>query len=259
MMRSPSLGKVERRLLDGIANNGAIHLALLDPEEFDPGRAPSIVKALERAGSAAVMLGGSTVSLPSQVSEIAKRIRAESELPIILFPNGVSGVVGEADAIFFMSLMNSTNPYYIVGAQALAAPLVKRFGLEAIPMGYIIVGGAQTSVSFIGQANPIPQDKPDIAAMYALAAQYMGMRFVYLEAGSGAREPVRPEVIRRVKGAVDIPVIVGGGISTPELAERAVGAGADAIVTGTAIEGGDIGRVVEIIGAVRRDRALRGG
>ncbi|MEM2882577.1 MAG: geranylgeranylglyceryl/heptaprenylglyceryl phosphate synthase, partial [Candidatus Bathyarchaeia archaeon] len=91
------------------------------------------------------------------------------------------------------------------------------------------------------------------------AAQYMGMRFVYLEAGSGAREPVRPEVIRRVKGAVDIPVIVGGGISTPELAERAVGAGADAIVTGTAIEGGDIGRVVEIIGAVRRDRALRGG
>ncbi|MEM2491340.1 MAG: geranylgeranylglyceryl/heptaprenylglyceryl phosphate synthase [Candidatus Bathyarchaeia archaeon] len=257
-MNPPSPGKVERRLLDGITNNGAIHLALLDPEEFDPERASSIVKALERAGSAAVMLGGSTVSLPSQISDLAKRIRAESGLPIILFPNGISGVVGEADAIFFMSLMNSTNPYYIVGAQALAAPLVKRFGLEAIPMGYIIIGGAQTSVSFIGQANPIPQDKPDIAAMYALAAQYMGMRFVYLEAGSGAREPVRPEVIKRVKEVVDIPVIVGGGISTPELAEKAVGAGADAIVTGTAIEGGDLRRIVEIIGAVRRYRALRG-
>lgn len=258
MMNPPSPGKVERRLLDGITNNGAIHLALLDPEEFDPERASSIVKALERAGSAAVMLGGSTVSLPSQISDLAKRIRAESGLPIILFPNGISGVVGEADAIFFMSLMNSTNPYYIVGAQALAAPLVKRFGLEAIPMGYIIVGGAQTSVSFIGQANPIPQDKPDIAAMYALAAQYMGMRFVYLEAGSGAREPVRPEVIKRVKEVVDIPVIVGGGISTPELAEKAVGAGADAIVTGTAIEEGNLRRIVEIIGAVRRYRALRG-
>ncbi|MEM2226694.1 MAG: geranylgeranylglyceryl/heptaprenylglyceryl phosphate synthase [Candidatus Bathyarchaeia archaeon] len=257
-MNPPSPGKVERRLLDGITNNGAIHLALLDPEEFDPERASSIVKALERAGSAAVMLGGSTVSLPSQISDLAKRIRAESGLPIILFPNGISGVVGEADAIFFMSLMNSTNPYYIVGAQALAAPLVKRFGLEAIPMGYIIIGGAQTSVSFIGQANPIPQDKPDIAAMYALAAQYMGMRFVYLEAGSGAKEPVRPEVIKRVKEVVDIPVIVGGGISTPELAEKAVGAGADAIVTGTAIEGGDLRRIVEIIGAVRRYRALRG-
>lgn len=258
MMNPPSPGKVERRLLDGITNNGAIHLALLDPEEFDPERASSIVKALERAGSAAVMLGGSTVSLPSQISDLAKRIRAESGLPIILFPNGISGVVGEADAIFFMSLMNSTNPYYIVGAQALAAPLVKRFGLEAIPMGYIIIGGAQTSVSFIGQANPIPQDKPDIAAMYALAAQYMGMRFVYLEAGSGAKEPVRPEVIKRVKEVVDIPVIVGGGISTPELAEKAVGAGADAIVTGTAIEGGNLRRIVEIIGAVRRYRALRG-
>jgi len=234
-------------------------LALLDPEEFDPERASSIAKALERAGTAAVMLGGSTVSLPGQISGLAKRIRAESEIPIILFPNGVSGVVGEADAIFFMSLMNSTNPYYIVGAQALAAPLVKRFGLEAIPMGYIIIGGAQTSVSFIGQANPIPQDKPGIAAMYALAAQYLGMRFVYLEAGSGAGEPVRPEVIRRVKGAVDIPVIVGGGISTPELAGKAVEAGADAVVTGTAVEGGEIERVVEIVGAVRRDRALRRG
>jgi len=232
-------------------------LALLDPEEFDPERASSIAKALERAGTAAVMLGGSTVSLPGQISGLAKRIRAESEIPIILFPNGVSGVVGEADAIFFMSLMNSTNPYYIVGAQALAAPLVKRFGLEAIPMGYIIIGGAQTSVSFIGQANPIPQDKPGIAAMYALAAQYLGMRFVYLEAGSGAGEPVRPEVIRRVKGAVDIPVIVGGGISTPELAGKAVEAGADAVVTGTAVEGGEIERVVEIVGAVRRDRAIR--
>ena len=234
-------------------------MALLDPEEFDPERASSIAKALERAGTAAVMLGGSTVSLPGQISGLAKRIRAESEIPIILFPNGVSGVVGEADAIFFMSLMNSTNPYYIVGAQALAAPLVKRFGLEAIPMGYIIIGGAQTSVSFIGQANPIPQDKPGIAAMYALAAQYLGMRFVYLEAGSGAGEPVRPEVIRRVKGAVDIPVIVGGGISTPELAGKAVEAGADAVVTGTAVEGGEIERVVEIVGAVRRDRALRRG
>lgn len=189
MMNPPSPGKVERRLLDGITNNGAIHLALLDPEEFDPERASSIVKALERAGSAAVMLGGSTVSLPSQISDLAKRIRAESGLPIILFPNGISGVVGEADAIFFMSLMNSTNPYYIVGAQALAAPLVKRFGLEAIPMGYIIIGGAQTSVSFIGQANPIPQDKPDIAAMYALAAQYMGMRSYTSRRAQGRGSP----------------------------------------------------------------------
>jgi phosphoglycerol geranylgeranyltransferase len=131
----------------------------------------------------------------------------------------------------FMSLLNSNNPLFITGFQALAAPMIKRYNLEAIPLGYIIVGEGST-VAYIGQAHEIPLKKPEVAALYALAAQYIGMRFVYLEAGSGAEIPVPPEMIHYVANAVNIPVIVGGGIRTPEDARNAAKAGASVIVTG---------------------------
>jgi len=128
------------------------------------------------------------------------------------------------------------NPYYITHAQALGAPLVKRYGLEPIPMGYVIVGDRGSAAAFIGQVNPIPFDKPSLAVIYGMAAQFMGKRFFYLEAGSGAERPISPEMVAEVAKHTDIPLVVGGGIRSPKAARRIAKAGARIIVTGTLVE-----------------------
>ncbi|MEM2192136.1 MAG: geranylgeranylglyceryl/heptaprenylglyceryl phosphate synthase, partial [Candidatus Hadarchaeales archaeon] len=145
------------------------------------------------------------------------------------------GITHYADAIFFMSLLNSRDPYFITGAQMRGAPLVKKFGLEPIPMAYILIEPGGTAGK-VGKAELIPRDSPETAAAYALAAQYLGMSFVYLEAGSGVEEPVPVEMVRAVKKEIEIPLIVGGGIREPEAAEEIVKAGADIVVTGTVVE-----------------------
>lgn len=134
-----------------------------------------------------------------------------------------------------MSLLNSSDPYFITGAQILGAPIIRKFGLETISLGYVTVGEGG-AVSVVGRACPIPLDKPELAVAHALAAQYFGMHFFYLEAGSGAKRPVPDEMIRMVKSILKIPLIVGGGIRTAEQARNVVDAGADAIVTGTITE-----------------------
>ena len=171
---------------------------------------------------------------------------------MILFPNNVTGISRYADAIWFMSLLNSVDPYFLIGAQVLGAPLVKRFRLEAIPMGYIIVGeGGAASV--IGRATPIPYDKPEIAVAHALAGQYLGMRFIYLEAGSGAKQPVTPLMIQAVRKAIDIRLIVGGGIRKGEQAQKAVKAGAEIIVTGNVVETSDVRKAIsDIVDGIRK-------
>jgi phosphoglycerol geranylgeranyltransferase len=163
-------------------------------------------------------------------------IKKQTKLPIILFPNDVAGISKEADAIFFMSLMNSMNPYYITHVQALGAPLVKRYGLEPIPMGYVIVGDRGTTAAFVGQVNPIPFDKPPLAVIYGMAAQFMGKRFFYLEAGSGVEKPISPEMVDAVSKNIEIPLVVGGGIRSAKVARQIVKAGARIIVTGTLVE-----------------------
>jgi phosphoglycerol geranylgeranyltransferase len=134
-----------------------------------------------------------------------------------------------------MSLLNSTNPYFITTAQALGAPLVKTYGLEPLPMGYIIIGKGGAA-GLIGQAHLIPYHMPKVAAAYALAAQYLGMHFIYLEAGSGAEKSAPQELIKLVRGTVSLPLIVGGGITNENTAKQIVKAGADIIVTGTLVE-----------------------
>jgi len=181
------------------------------------------------------MVGGSTGAEGELLDGVVRSIKEGSSLPVILFPGSHGGISKYADAIFFMSLLNSTNPFFITGAQALGAFQVKRYGIEPIPMAYLIIEPGET-VGWVGDAKPIPQHKPKIAAAYALAGQYLGMRFVYLEAGSGASRPVPPEMISLVKRVIDVPLIVGGGIRTAKQAKTAVDAGADIVVTGTAIE-----------------------
>lgn len=241
--------RVEKYLIEKISHEGCIHIALLDPEKTEPLKAAQIAKALKDYGSAAIMIGGSTAISVLQLDEVVKEIKKEVKIPVILFPNNVMGISKYADAMWFMSLLNSGNPLFITGMQALGAPLVKRYGLETLPLGYIIVNGA-SAAAYIGHARAIPREKPEIVASYALAAQYLGMRFVYLEAGSGAREHIPLDMISSVKKAIDIPLIVGGGIRKRADAERVVKAGADIIVTGTLVEE-RVRRIANIIKGIK--------
>ena len=229
------VGEVERYLLDKIREDGAVHITLVDPEKVNSQLASHMAQVAESCETAAIMVGGSTFVSTSHLDNVVKAIKRTVKIPVILFPNNVTGISKYADAIWFMSLLNSSDPYFISGAQVLGAPLVRKFGLEAIPLGYIIVGEGG-SAGVIGRAFPIPYNKPELASAYALAAQYLGMRFVYLEAGSGAKQPVPNDMIRMVKDLISVSLIVGGGIRTGEQVKEIVSAGADVIVTGTVVE-----------------------
>jgi phosphoglycerol geranylgeranyltransferase len=229
------IGRVEKYLLDKIQQDGAIHITLLDPEKMSPETAAKTANDAEKSETAAIMVGGSTIISTQQLEATVKAVKEAVKIPVILFPNNITGICPYADAIWFMSLLNSSDPYFIVGAQVLGAPLVRKFGLEPIPLGYIIIGEGGAA-SLIGHAFPIPFDKPELAVAHALAAEYMGMHFVYLEGGSGVRKSVPSEMIRMVKDVIGVPLIVGGGVRSRDQAKEIVDAGADAIVTGNVTE-----------------------
>ena len=247
-------GLVEKYLLEKINAERSIHITLVDPEKITPDQASQVAENSKASGSAAIMVGGSTFVSQVHLDAVVKAIKSTVKLPTILFPNNVSGISQHADAIWFMSLLNSVDPYFIIGAHVLGAPLVRKFDLEPISMGYIIVGEGGTA-SIIGKAIPVPYDKPELAAAHALAAKYLGMHFIYLEGGSGAKNPVPPEMIHTVKKVVDIPLVVGGGIRTKEQAVTAALAGADIIVTGNLIESDDaLRQISEIVDGIKRCR-----
>lgn len=225
--------KIENYIKDTLKNH-KIHLTLLDPEEQSPEEAVRIAKEAILGGTDGIMLGGSTTE-PTELDATAKALKENVDVPVILFPGNISGVSKYADAIFFMSLLNSTNPYWITGAQALAAPSIKKMGIEVLSMGYLIVEPGGT-VGWIGDAKLIPRNKPDIVLAYAMAAEFLGMKLLYIEAGSGANEHIPEKMIAGVKKMTDIIVIVGGGIRDGEAAARVSKAGADIIVTGTVVE-----------------------
>ena len=229
------LGRVEKYLLEKIKAEGSIHMTLIDPEKMTPSQASHVAENSKVNGTSAMMIGGSTFVSQAHLDDVIKAIKRIVEIPVILFPNNITGISRYADAIWFMSLLNSVDPYFLVGAQILGAPLVRKYGLEPISMGYIIVGEGGTA-GVVGKAIPIPYNKPDLTVAHALAGQYLGMHFIYLEGGSGAANPVPPEMIQMVKHVVDVPLIVGGGIRTKKQALTAASAGADIIVTGNIVE-----------------------
>lgn len=246
------IGRVEKYLLKKILRDGAIHVTLLDPEKTPPEEAAETAQEAEKCQTAAIMVGGSTITSTSQLEETVKAIKRVVKVPVILFPNNITGLCRYADAIWFMSLLNSADPYFIVGAHVLGAPLVKKLGLEPMSLGYIIVGeGGAASV--MGRAFPIPFNKPELAAAHALAAEYLGMRFVYLEAGSGVKQSVPLGMIKMVKSMISVPLIVGGGIRTGEQVRRIVSAGADVVVTGNVTEerGSTRNKLKELIRSVK--------
>jgi len=245
-LENTKIGKVEKLLYQVIEEKGVAHLTLFDPEKLKPNIARRLATQVEKAGTTAAMVGGSTATSVYELDAIVKAIKL-SKLPVILFPNAVSGLSQYADAVFFMSLLNSINPYYLSGAQALGAPFVKKYKLEPIPVAYLIVGEHTGAAGFVGNANPIPKDKPELAAIYSLAAEYFGMRFAYLEAGSGARDTVPAEMVRTVTRNSNIRVIAGGGVRSPRQAKMLAKAGAQIVVTGTISEQSSVDRVRRII------------
>jgi phosphoglycerol geranylgeranyltransferase len=244
-------GKVEEYLREKIESERTIHITLIDPEKVTPAQASRIVAQAKTSGTSAVMIGGSTFVPTKHLDDIVRTVKRTVKLPVILFPNNVTGISRFADAIWFMSLLNSVDPYFLMGAQVLGAPLVRRYNVEPIPMGYIIVGEGGTA-GIVGRAVPIPYKKPELAVAHALAGQYLGMRFIYLEAGSGAKKPVPPEMISLVKQYVDALLIVGGGIRNRGQALAAASAGADIIVTGNVVENTGVkGKVAEIVEGIK--------
>ncbi|MCL2156697.1 MAG: geranylgeranylglyceryl/heptaprenylglyceryl phosphate synthase [Methanobrevibacter sp.] len=243
---------VESQIKD-ILKNRKVHLTLIDPDEQSPENAVKIAKSAIAGGTDGIMLGGSTVA-GDDVDKTAKALSENIDHPIIIFPGNTSNVTKYADAIFFMSFLNSNNPYWIIEAQALGAPAVKKAGIEAIPMGYMVIQPGGT-VGWVGDAKLVPRNKPKIPAAYAMAAESLGMRFFYLEAGSGAAENVPPEMVAYSKKATDdMVIIVGGGIRDGKTAFTVAKAGADIVVTGTIVEETDDveAKIKEIVTGIRK-------
>jgi phosphoglycerol geranylgeranyltransferase len=226
---------------------GPLHFSLIDPEDQRPEEAGRLAKTAEDLGTFAIMVGGSTLASSEQVDETVKAIKEHSNLPVILFPSGAKFLSKYADAIFFMSLLNSRNIDFVIREHVQGAPFVKHVGIEPISMGYLIVEPGMTAGK-MGQVDLVKRDDIKTAVGYGLSTEFLGMDFFYLEAGSGASDPVSNEMIAAVSKSINIPLVVGGGIRDAKTAKEKVMAGADIIVTGTALEKDE--DVKETIGAM---------
>jgi len=223
-------------IINKLNKEGALHFSLIDPDPIKQNtkKAAKIAKYAEEAGTDAILIGGSTVFDQRFVDDTIIAIKEVVEVPVILFPGGFSNVSREADAILFMSLLNSEDPYFIIGQQALASYTVKRANLEPISTGYLIIEPGATA-GWIGKAKLLPRKKPKLTAAYSLAAEMFGFKILYLEAGSGS-ERIPTDIIQLCSNIVNIPIITGGGVNSKEIAREFVKAGADIIVMGTFLE-----------------------
>lgn len=229
------MAKVYERMEEWRREGRKVVAWLVDPDRYRRETAA----ALSQSGRMPrlVLVGGSLVS--TDVGEVVSDIRrmAPEGTSVVLFPGDYGQLTPSADAVLMLSLVSGRNPEYLIGQHVRAAHTIRRMALETIPTAYMLIdGGRRTSVEYVSSTIPLPADKPDLAQATALAAEMMGMRAVYLEAGSGAPRPVRRETIAAVRGAVSVPLIVGGGLRSPEAVNEAFAAGADIAVVGTAIE-----------------------
>ena len=228
--------RTEKYINDKIGEDGGIISIIIDPVDY-----PTIDKAVRTAVTAhsagvdIIAVGGSIGAQGKLLDSVTKAIKEKVDIPVVLFPGNIATITPFADAIYFMSLLNSRNPYWISQAQTLAAPLIKQLNVEPLPIGYIVVEPGGT-VGWVGDANVVPRNKPQIAASLALAGQYNGNRIIFTDAGSAAYEPVPIDMVTAVSRAIDVPYLVAGGIRAPRQAGDIIRAGADWIQIGTAAE-----------------------
>jgi phosphoglycerol geranylgeranyltransferase len=212
---------------------GAGYLILIDPDKIDSGKLPAFVRNATEAGADAFLVGGSLLS-SNEIDKLIQLVKSNTSIPVVIFPGSLFQISSAADAILFLLLISGRNPEHLIGNQVVAAPIIKRIGLEAIATGYMLIeGGKTTSAEFMSNTRPIPRNKPDIAVAHALAAEIIGMKMLYLDAGSGADLSVPDEMIQKVHKHSTLPIIVGGGIRNAEEAAGKVRAGASFVVTGT--------------------------
>jgi phosphoglycerol geranylgeranyltransferase len=249
---------VEEYLSNVIKKDGVAHITLIDPASQKPEEAVRLAVGAAAGGTDAIMLGGSTDAGGQLLDITAQMIKEKVSVPLILFPGSTSGFTTKADCVLFMSLLNSRDPHYIVGNQMLGALTLYKVEMESIPMAYLVCEPGGT-VGWVGDAKLLPRNKPELAAAYALTGKYFGMRYTYLEAGSGADTPLPPEMIGTVKHVLKNNVlIVGGGIRDGKSAAVCSKAGADIIVTGTAVEKADnvSALTAEIVTAVKAAKKM---
>ncbi len=233
-------------LLNTIETKGAAYLVLLDPDKLEKTKLSEFVKHCENSGVDAFLVGGSLLLMEGNFEEFIKTIKRISKLPVIIFPGSVDQICSPADAILYLSVVSGRNPEHLIGKHVHAAPIIKKNKLEPISTGYMLIeSGAANTAQYMSGSLPIPRNKKEIAAATALAAEYLGMKLIYLEAGSGAEYPVPDEMIKMVSEYCTIPVMVGGGIRSPRTAREKVKSGAKLIVTGNFFENEDNWRLIK--------------
>ncbi len=233
-------GKVELYINEVLETKGAMIFSLIDPVDYPSSDdAVKTAKEVAEGGVDIILLGGSMGAQGSLLDGTAKRIKEEIDIPLILFPGNIATITKHADAIYFMSLLNARNPYWITQSQMLSAPIIREVSIEPLPIGYIVVHPGGTA-GWVGDVNFVPREKPKIAAALALAGQYLGNRFIVTDTGSNPRlqgfGPVPLDMVRAVKSIIDVPYIVSGGILTAKDLKDAYSAGADIVHIGTAFE-----------------------
>jgi len=244
--------RIATAITEQLKNGRKAYWVLLDPDDFSVDDAAKIALQAEEAGADALLVGGSLLH-SNHFDKFVVSVKSAVSLPVILFPGDATQLSAHADALLYLSLVSGRNPTNLIGEHVKAAPVIRETGIEPIPTAYMLVeSGNVSSVEFMSNTRPLPRNKPGIAVAHALAAQYMGMKLIYLEAGSGAEKPVPDAMISQVKAHIELPLIVGGGIRNAETAQAKLAAGADIIVTGNVLRGENGADVMREIAAVVR-------
>ena len=229
---------------------------LVDPDKIDMDGMRQLAQLCNEAVVDFLIVGGSLL-MEHRMGECIQVFKSCSDIPVILFPGSPAQVAREADGLLYLSLLSGRNAELLIGQHVVSAPVVRARGLEILSTGYILVdGGVPTTVSYISNSTPIPADKPDIALCTAWAGEMQGKHVIYLDAGSGARTAVSAEMVRTVSSQIDIPLIVGGGLRTPEQVYETCKAGANLVIMGNAIEK-DPSLIISMAEAVRRANSSR--
>ncbi len=228
-------GKTYKKIISQIQADGGLTFMQLDPPNYTPELSGKIAKIAEENGLDVFAVGGSVGAQGQLLEDTIKQIKKNSSLPVILFPGNIATLSKQADAIYFMSMLNSNDPYWISGAQIGASFPIKRLGIEVIPTSYIIIEPGEAA-GWMGRAQLIPRNKPYLAAVTALAGQHMGSKLIILESGGGAPAPAPAEMVSASKEVLEVPLLVAGGVRTPEFAFETIKAGADIVQVGTTFE-----------------------
>ncbi len=245
------LNDLRRRKRDG----KPAFAVLADPDKIAPAGMAPLARQCNEAGVDYLLVGGSLV-VTHQLDDCIRRFKAETDIPVILFPGSPAQVTSYADALLYLALISGRNAELLIGQHVVSAPAVRASGLEVMSTGYMVIdGGVPTTVSYMSHAAPIPANKPDIALCTAWAGELLGKHLLYMDAGSGARYPVSEDMISKVSSGTDAPLFVGGGIRTAEAAHRAAAAGATVVVVGNALEQ-DPALIRELSDAVHRAPVL---